>query len=395
MMQRLLFILIIFPLFVFGREKVEFEQEIAFQNQFCDTIPFEYVRNTIIVKVKIDGQKKRFIFDTGATSCISDKIQERMNNTVLDTTFLTDFSGIQKQLFIVNVKELTMGRLSFENLPSAVINTESTGFVNCLDYDGIIGSNLLINCIVHIDADKKYIILTDDINKLKLVSAYQSSLIFDHQNSPYVQLSLNDKIKFNALFDSGAGDFITISNEIYRKIIKNNLGKVLNEGYGIGAIGAFGIEKATHKKRITCRNVKFGNAKIINFIAEVSNNTQSIIGMELADYGTITIDYINKQFYFVAKQQSQQYKHQKTLGFSFQPEPNYYSVGTVWTGTKAEKIGLKNGFQILKLDSLDISKRTLQLDCTLLLTRPLSKEKIKITYKDDKNQIKMAELRQQ
>lgn len=390
-MKITIFILLTIQFIGFGQDSPKFVQEIVFQ-QFCDTIPFEYVRNKMIVKVKINDQKKRFIFDTGAISCISDITQSQMNNSVLDTTFLTDLSGIRKRILVVNVKQLILGTLTFENVPTAVINIESTGLVNCLNYDGIIGSNLLTNCIVHIDTERKHIILTDNINKLRLQSAFHSTLTFDNQGSPYVQLSLNDKIKFNALFDSGASDFISMSNEVFGKAFKNNLSKILNRGYGTGAIGAFGIEKADHKKRIVCQNVKFGNAEITDFVAEVSDNSQNIIGMELADYGTVTIDYINKKFYFVANQKSQSYKHQKTLGFSFQPESNHYSIGTVWTGTKADKIGLKSGYQILKLGNLDISKRTQLLDCQLLLTKPLNKPNVIITYKNNKNQIKVSKF---
>jgi predicted aspartyl protease len=390
-MKITLLILLTIPLIGFGRDSHIFEQEIVFQ-QFCDTIPFEYIRNKMIVEVKINKQKKRFIFDTGATSCISDITQSQMNNSILDTTFLTDLSGLRQKVFIVSVKQLILGTLTFENVPSAVINIESTGLANCLNYDGIIGSNLLTNCVVYIDTKRKHIILTDNINKLNLQNAFQSTLTLDNQGSPYIQLSLNDKIKFNALFDSGASDFISISDKVVEKILKSNIGKVLNKGYGIGAIGAFGIEKASHKKRVLCNNVKFGKFEITNFVTEVSNQTESIMGMELADYGTITIDYINKLFYFTANQQKQPYKYQKTLGFSFQPESNYYSIATVWTGTQAEKMGLKSGYQILKLNDLDISKRTQTLDCQLLLTRPLSKQKVKLTYKDDKNQIKIVEF---
>ncbi len=387
LMKITLLLLLTIPLFGLGQDNSTFISQ-----HFCDTIPFEYVRNKIIVEVKINEQKKRFIFDTGAPSCISDRMQSQMNNDILDTTFLTDLSGIRKQILVVSVKQLTLGTLFFEYFPSAVINKESTGLANCINYDGIIGSNLLINCIVQIDTKKKQIILTDNINNLNLQNASQSKLTLDNQGSPHIQLNLNNKIKFDALFDSGASDFITISDGVVKKILNSNMGKVLNKGYGIGAIGIFGIEKANFKNRVLCNNVKFGKVKITNFVTEVSNKSENIIGMELADYGTITIDYVNKLFYFAANHPSQQYRYQKTLGFSFQPDSNYYSIATVWTGTKAERMGLKSGYQILKINDLDISKRTQSLDCRLLFTRPLSKQRVKLKYKDDKNKIKKVQL---
>lgn len=391
-MKKLLLFLLTLPLSAVGQDKIDFKQGTILQKQFCDTIPFEYVKNKMIVQVKINGQNKRFIFDTGAVLIISDEIQEEMKNTILGKNFLTDANKQQKQISVVNVKEFKLNNLTFQNIPSVVSDIKSTGFLTCFNYDGFIGSNALRNCIVHIDIDKKYIILTDNISKLNLQNAYQTNLALDKQSNPFVELNLNNQIKFNALFDSGSDDFITVSNDITKKALKKNIASVLNQGFGIGTIGMHGFGDAENKSRILFANVKFGNTEITNFTSEVSEKSYNAIGMQLADYGTITIDYINKQFYFIPKQQSQTYRNQKTLGFSFLPKETNYSVGTVWTNTQVEKIGLKSGFQILKFDDLDISKRTPELDCQLFLSRTLSNGKIKLTYKDDKGQIKVAEL---
>jgi hypothetical protein len=392
MIRGLLLFLLTLPFIAFGQDKIDFKQGIVLQSQFCDTIPFEYVRNKMIVEVKINGEKKRFIFDTGATLCISDEIQEKMKNPILGKNFQIDATQRQKQISVVSVKEFQLGNLTFQNIPSVVTNIKNTSFLTCFNYDGFIGSNVVRNCIVHIDVDKKYIILTDNINKLNLQNAHQTILTLDNQSGPYLEINLKDKIKFKALFDSGADDFITISNKISKKALKKDVAKILNQGFGIGTLGMHGLGDAEHKNRTKFSNVIFGSSEITDFITEVSDKSYNAVGMQLADYGTITVDYINKYFYFVAKQQSQAYKQQKTMGFSFQPEETYYSIGTVWTGTQAEKIGLKSGYQILRLDDLDITKRTPELDCKLFLSRPLSNGKIKITYKDDKDQIKMAEL---
>jgi Aspartyl protease len=394
-MRKFLLCLLIFPFYIYGQNKIDFNQGIIVQKDFCDTLPFEYVRNKIIVDVKINGQKKKFILDTGATLCISDNIQEDMKNPILGYASGVDAYGQKRQVSFVTLRELQLGNLTFQKIPSGVINLKNIEFLSCFNADGFIGSNLLKNCIVHIDTEKKYIVLTDNINKLNLKNVYKTSLILDSQSEPYLQLNLNNKLIFYALFDSGADDFITISNRTLKTAIKKGTIKLLNQGYGIGGVGMFGAEKAERKKRLIGRNVKFGSDEITDFVTEFSSKSYDAIGMELADYGTITIDYINKEFYFKVKKQSQSYLYQKTIGFSFQPEKNYYSIGQVWTGTKAEKNGLRNGFQILKLDNLDISKRTKELDCELLFSRPLRNGKLKVMFKNDKNQVKIAELNEE
>ncbi len=394
-MKKLLLFLLSLPIYIHGQNKIDFNQGKIVQKSFCDTIPFEYVRNKMVVDVKINGQKRKFIIDTGSPLCISKELQEEMNNPILGNKSPTDAYGQKREVSLVTVGDLQLGKLTFQKITSGVIDIKNVSFLNCIEFDGFIGSNLLKDCIVHIDTERKQIILTDNIKNLNLFNVYQSSLILGKQSEPYVQLNLNNKLKFHALFDTGADDFVTLSDRTLKIALEKSTAKTLNQGYGMGGVGLFGAEKADSKKRILCDNIKFGNAQITDFITEFSSKSEDAIGMELADYGTITIDYKNKKFYFKAKQQRQSYLHQKTLGFSFQPEQNYYSIGKVWTGTQAEKLGLKNGFQILKLDSLDISKRTDENDCQIFLSRPLRNKKVKMVYKNDKNQILMAELNQE
>ena len=391
-MRRLLSYLLILPVITFGQNKIDFNQGTLIQKNFCDTIPFEYIRNKMIVTVNINNQKKRFIFDTGATLCIADNIQGDMKNPALGTVFQYDASGTKKQVSVVNVSELTLGNLTFQHTPAVVINTKNTSFLTCFNYDGFIGSNMIRNCVTHIDVNKKLIILTDTIDKLRLQNTYQTALTLDNQSGPYIALSLDNSIKFNALFDSGSDEFITLTNQITQKAIRRDIAKVLNEGHGLSFIGLHGISNAESSHRTTFKNVKLGNAEITDFITAVSEKSYNAVGMQLADYGTITIDYPNKQFYLVANQQSQLYRHQKTVGFSLRPDQTTYSIGTVWTNTQADRLGLKTGYQLLKIDDLAISKRTAELDCILFMSRPFAKEKIRITYKDDIGQINVAEL---
>jgi Aspartyl protease len=391
-MKKIILFLLTLPIFTKGQNKINLNQGIIVQKEFCDTIPFKYVRNKIIIEVKINGEKKNFILDTGSTLCISDEIQGKMKNPIWGNFSPVDAYGQKRQISFIKGKELQLGSVTFRKIPSGVISTKNIDFLSCIDFDGFIGSNLLRNCILHIDIDRKEIILTNNIHKLNLKNTFKTSLILDNQSNPLLQLNLNNKLKFYGLFDSGADDFITMSNKTLNVALEKGTTKVLNQGYGVGGIGMFGVDKSEVKKRLISNNLKWGNDEISDFVTEFSSKSYDAIGMELADYGSITIDYLNKKFYFKAKQQSQPYLHKKTIGFSFQPEQDYYSIGTVWTGTQAEKIGLRNGYQILKLDSLDISTRTKTLDCQMLLTRPLRNGKIKLTYKNDMGQVKMVEL---
>lgn len=389
-MQNFLMLLLTLPIPSFGQKK--FLQGELVQKNFCETVHFEYVRNKILIPVQINGKTRKFIFDTGATLLISDEIQAEMQNTILPSGRVSDISGIKSEKSVVLVSEMQIGNLTFQNIPSFVYDVKNTGLVACLEYDGLIGSNVFRNCIVHIDIDKKIIIITDDLEQLELKNPFQTAITFDKQGGPFIKLNLDNNIEFEGLFDSGTDKFMSISQKISDQAIKNKISKVLNQGFGIGSIGMNGIGAAIEKDRTTIKNVKFGAATISNFITIVTEKSKNSIGMGLADYGTITIDYINKNFYFVAKTPIQEFKNKKTLGFSLEPEKDYYAIGIVWTGTEAEKIGLKTGYQIMELNDIDFSKRTYQLDCIWLFSNYFTNSKIKLSYKNNEGEVLTVEL---
>ena len=373
-------------------QKVDFKNGTIKQQNFCDTIPFEFVRNKIIIVVNINGAKKRFIFDTGAVLTISEELQSTMNYIKLGSVEVGDVNGKSTDAKIVDVKELQIGNLAFQNIPSVVMGIKKTYPINCLNCDGIIGSNVFRNCIVTIDLSNKVIILTDNLQKSALQNAFQTPFSVDKIGKPYLQINLDNDISFEGLFDSGSDKFMSISEKIFSKAIKKGSATLLNEGFGITSIGINGIATAEKKNRALIKQVKFGNAMINNVITIESEITKNAIGMQLAEYGTITLDYINKEFYFVPLRQVQDYKNQKTLGFKDIPEKNVYKIGIVWTNTQAEKMGLKNGFQILKINNQDFTNRTTENDCLFALADFFKNSKINLTYKDDKGEIKNAEI---
>ena len=386
------FVLLLFTTVVSFAQKIDFKVGTIKQQKFNDTIPFEFVRNKIIIVVKVKGVDKRFIFDTGSVLAISEELQSSINYSKIGSIEVGDVNGKSTDAKIVDVKELQIGKLIFQDIPSVVIDMKKTYPINCLNCDGIVGSNVFRNCIVKINLTSKTIILTDNLENLGVQNAYQTAISLDKIGKPYVQINVGNDITFDALFDSGSDKLISISEKLYDKAIKKGSATLLNEGFGITSIGVNGIAGAEKKNRAVIKQIKFGDATINNAITIESEKSKNAFGIQLAEYGTITLDYINKVFYFAPLKQLQDYKYQKTLGFKDVPEKDFYSVGIVWTNTQAEKIGLKKGFQILKINNQDFTNRTAENDCLFALTDFFKNPKINVTYKDDQGKILSAEL---
>jgi hypothetical protein len=394
-MKYLYALFLLLPFYANGQQKINFNQGTLLQKEFCDTIPFESIRDKMFVTVKIAGKARRFLFDTGATLVISKELQAEMQNNEIGAGTQIDGGGNKATVPFVWVDHLQLGTLTFLKTPAIVNNIKQTDFLSCFNFEGIIGSNLLRNCIVHIDLKRSHIILTNQIQNLKLENAIKSDIKLDAQSGPYVRLNLSNKIKVDALFDSGSDEFVSISKATFEKAQKKGLAKVLNEGFGTITYGLHGLESKQKKYRVEFNALRLGPAAIEHFIAVVSDKGENSFGLGLANYGSITIDYLNKKFYFVPHQTTQEFADTKTIGFILQPEEYYFSVGLVWENSQAEKAGLKTGFKILKINDLDIPERSYETDCALFLSRPLLSSVVKLTYLDEQQTIKTVALRQE
>ncbi len=395
-MRNIFFFLLLFPLLSFGQGKVDFNKGNSKQLSFHDTIPFEYVRGKIIMNVNIKNKNRRFIFDTGATLSISEELQSEMQNLVIDTVKVVDALGTRMPKLAVNVEAFSLGGIRFQNIPAIVTNFKDSGLLACFNFDGFIGSNVFRNCIVQIDLNNKILIITNDSNKIDTKNSNSTTMELDTQNGPHITVKVGNKIDFTALFDSGSDEFMAISNETYSKIKKKKLSLLLNDGFGVTTYGLHGSQKAQSKQRVSINSVDFGSNSIQNFVAVISEGyMENAFGLGLAVYGNITLDFINKVFYFLPKQAIQPFKNKKTFGFLPNLENDNYKVGLVWTNTQAEKLGIASGFKILKINDLDLSVRTKKTDCELFFAQPFKQTTMNLTYKDDNNNIKSITLLQE
>ena len=395
-MKHIIIFLFFMPLLCCGQKKIDLNQGTIAQSTFHDTIPFELVRDKIIVAVQIQNQKKRFIFDTGATLMISEEIQAENKYEALETVDQSDAVGTSRKVQLVTMDEFELGKIKFQKIPAVVTNVKAPRFLNCLNYDGFIGSNALRNCIVQINLEDKYLVISNEISKLDIKNTFKTNLHLDKQSGPHIMTKIGEKVEFEGLFDSGSDEFMAISEDTYDKIEKKKLSRLLNNGFGSNTLALHSIEKQQKKQRVSISGVNFGDYVIRDFVSIISSgSTENAFGLGLAKYGNITIDYINKDFYFQPLHPIQTFSNKTTLGFIPIPNDEYVHVGIVWTNTNAEKLGLRSGFRILKINDIDFSERSAESDCALFLQQPFKESIMTLKYIDDNNEIKTITLNQE
>nr|WP_199001466.1 aspartyl protease family protein [Flavobacterium sp. ASV13] len=390
------FYLLFFLLVPFGVFSQNINKSEITVHNFCDTIPFEYIRGKIIVKVVIHNETKRFVFDTGAPFLISNDLMQVINATSFGSINVTDVGGKTIEQQIVKIPALSIGNVSFKDGVAVVFDRKKTGMLDCFNIDGIIGSTILKHCVVQIDLNKKIIILTDKLSRLDLNNASKSKIKLDENSRPFIKLDFGQQDDLTALFDSGSDKFLLLSTDGYKKLNSKGITSLINEGYGSISSGLHGAGKAGIENRVKVASVLFDNTTIKDITALVSEHkNKNAIGMGLAKYGIITIDYLQQNFYFKANSISQDYQPPPFFGFDSQLINGAYTVSAVYKNTEAEKSGLKNGYLITKINDFDISNNQMNALCDLFLSDYLQSNAVKISFTDQSGNNKTIVIKAQ
>ncbi|WP_299781238.1 aspartyl protease family protein [uncultured Formosa sp.] len=357
------------------------------QKNYLSTFDFEFETEKIIVPVEIEGVTYKFILDTGAPNIISKEINDLISPKLLKSIPITDASGIKETLDVVSVNKLKLGHIVFENTATLVFDKSKNPLFECFGVDGFIGSNMLRNSIVQIDAEHKKIRITDNRKKLNLDKKNSSKIkIYGSQSSPYlwVKLKGEKKGKEQILIDTGANGLYDISKRNYESFFEESIFNTLGESEGASAISLFGDVPVKKHYRLHLPILEINNVAFKNVITTTTNDRNSRMGSEILKYGVVTIDFINKRFYFNSKSDSinvevPEYNFNKTL------KNDTLIIGFVWD--KALKQKLHYGDEILEINGNKVvicdlinKKSNLDLgDNVTLKIKPIEGEVFEIT----------------
>lgn len=344
-------------------QQFSFNQGGTAKHNYYVEIPYEIINGKIFINVVLKGKERRFIFDTGAPVAINSKLAREINPKLLHRNKIKDVNGNAESLNFVELNDLEVGGISFSGIPAV---SGIAGFYDCWKTEGVLGSNLLRNSIVSMDTRKKVLILTDNFEKVKLNEQEAIPMRLDSsgtsQSMPLIPVNLNNNVRLWLEFDTGDSDFLRLTDQTMKSIEPYDCFKVLAKGYGAMSIGLFGLEGAADKYLLKLHSLKLGQARFDQVITIPNKEGRPAIGAGILDYGSITLDYINRKFYFESK--ATNFELDKPQ-WPFQPtvQGNKLVIGLIWDN--AQKL-VKPGEQILSIDGRDFSK----VDLCELLNNP-------------------------
>ncbi len=346
---------------------------------FCDTISIDVEDDLILVPVQINNKVYRFCLDTGssqgmvyANSNIPDlvplgNIISRDANNHVDTVQV-----IQLPPFTLptNSSQLTVSGYVASLMPRHSISDK---------YDAIIGFDLFNRGIcAKIDKQRGLLILTDEKKLFREEEKVGYTLRYKLKwFVPYLYVSPFVRHTDEALFDTGAPLFYTMSRESFDQHLASDLANLhKNLGAGIErqvegraeghlTLGGFGLEKKDEVVFLHLDRLKWGDFAFTD-LHTITTQGASKIGAKLLDFGSVIINPFRKHITFQPYPNevpssgegpgvSSVHVGNKQFSVAFVPYKGQAVVGLIWEGSPPYKAGMRQGDVILQIDQRPIT----------------------------------------
>ena len=269
------------------------------QNENGMVIPYEIVGGKMCVNMKVDNVEHRFIFDTGGQTMVVNKLKEELGMHFVDSMTVTDATSIKRTYprYAIDKATFNGGRYILRNIP-ALIMEEENKVLDCFNVVGIIGNDIISKFILQIDPEKKEITLLPPSSKVNTSLRNMVKFEPNKSNMPMFLIGLESGETMKALFDTGSKYFLSILPAALDKLQGTPAVEVTHEGQGRTSMGITGTLNLQDKQLASLPLVTVGTGKFGNVLASTSQVPVSLLGVELLQYGKVTIDYGHSRFYF-------------------------------------------------------------------------------------------------
>ena len=375
-------------------QKVRFNKGRSVQKNYYTEVTYKELKSKLIIPVQIEGETYQFLFDTGAPNLISHPLKNQIKTKELNSVNVKDANDSKRPLEVVEIPMLQIAGVSFKNSP-AIVNDHNSNFLfDCLEIDGIIGSNLLRKSIVQIDSRKQQITITNQKDQLDLKGMNGLDMALSSgQSSPYIWIGLKgeNSAKEQVLFDTGAQGFYDLSFNSFKMLDSLKVFRNVETAIGYKGLGLFGIAAPSLHYRVLIPEILLPGVAFENVVSVSTTAAKSRIGSDILQHGIVTLDYKDQKFYFEA------FKKQVDLAeevWDFSPtmKDSTLVIGLVWQEELVKKA--QYGDKILQINDLKVDEMDI---CDLLLRdSPLNIEtSINIIIKDSLGKHQAFELKKQ
>jgi hypothetical protein len=317
----------------------------------------------IFREIKINSSKVLggLVFDAGSNGSVIDvSIAKDLHLKTIRKVRCIDITGAKTREPLVKIDSLNIGGAIFRNFYALVADLS---IFECENVVGVIGNNLLKTGTWEIDLSQHEITLYNPKTKIdysgfhKIPFSYRLNLI-------KLQLEYSGKKLKNILFDTGNPSVLILSQ-------KDKLLEHLKPEYSFElfyqSLNKMQPEKISRDYYFS--NIKLNDLELDSVLTKYSRKRS--VGLGLFVNNTIVIDYKHKLIgirkpFILQKRTFKNVGMFKNVGITFKSyDNNEIIINSLRLNSPADKIGIKVGNKIQKINNIDISEFSLN-ECELI-----------------------------
>jgi len=263
------------------------------------TSPFKLIENIIIVKAKLNGYQRNFLFDSGASDLILNKRYINKKNQIESDK---KFHAINSAGDLTNtvLKNFNWNGLTLKNKLVNAINFRHLEAALNIKIYGLIGYKQIRDYALHINYKTKQLYMWDSTEKtpFKVVSKVDFVM---HKHIPVFPVTIGTK-QFNMGLDTGAAaNLLHIKHQ--KKISKHlkfltesilSGGSEITQKIKVYQLDAMLANKASYKKM----KFLFSN---IDHLNKTINEIDGLLGYQFLKYRQTIINFPNCEIQFIRK----------------------------------------------------------------------------------------------
>ncbi|HEY4327014.1 MAG TPA: PDZ domain-containing protein [Mucilaginibacter sp.] len=340
------------------------------------TIPFRFVRNLVIVKLKIDDKGPyNFIMDTGAgimvitDPALVDSVYVFKDRSV-SLTGLGD--GADDDAYVTSLLKIDIPGLTSNNVQAAILKKDNSGLSNLagMPIHGLLGYNFFSHLMVKVNFGDSTLTVYRPGNS-NAFKKWEKIPITIENHKPYLQAKIylpDGSVKENKLIvDLGAGHPLSLENvwdikEMSGKCIPANLGTGFNgpiNGF-ISRINEIDIGKYNIKNLISCFPEADSSKNMLT--AKRDGN----LGIGLLERFTVVFDYVGNALYLKPGHHFNEPFEHDMSGLEYYASGKGFKhiiISRVEPGSAGDQIGLKENDEIVSINSKPVTDMSIeQLD---------------------------------
>lgn len=266
------------------------------KNKVCDTIPYEFVYEKIIIPVTVNGIKTKYIVDTGGKTATMRDFAIQMKATAAGFTNISDMNSQTAGYQEAYVQNLAIG----ENYKVGQLKTmvlPGNSFFRELGVAGILGGDAFAESVITFDSRTQIMVINYPYRPERLKVTDGIPLLDSAEHHSNINIGLGDT-ELKVLFDTGVGGFLHYASEDFNKYADASATQVTNRAHGIVAAGITGLGEPVEIKKTNVPSIRIMGKEFTNVGSTTTVMNRTIVGVELLKHGKVIIDYMRKRFYF-------------------------------------------------------------------------------------------------